>query len=423
MPMTKVDMNTTTYHGRSLEELLPKIKAELGPDAIVLRRREGLTGGVGGFFQRSYIEVEARRALEDEQRPAAPDGDGRDAVDDPHLEARNDRATAEGLASPAIRALVEQATPFADALARAQAPAAGTGEIMQAAARGDAGTAGLYGPQPNAAAIAAAAPAPSSTPEPEPEPNAPSYDHVPAARKAEQRLLASGLSAALAEDVVGEAVSHGLPFAPPRSLKNLIRGVLARRMPVLADLGPGPRTIALVGAGGSGKSAAAEHLARAYAEVDAEVVVVALRALDGGCALAARLEPLGVGVIAASDAEQAVRRLARREAALTIIDTPAAGAGDRAAVPGLAADLRALGVDEIHLCLPATVSAAAADEVAAALAPLGLTHVVLTHADQTTRPGAPVEHAVSARRALSYLCTGEAIEPVDPHALARRLLP
>src|SRR4051795_8190198 len=92
-----------TFRGRSLEEVLPRIRAELGPDAIVLRRREGLGGGVGGFFQRPYVEVDAR----------APQGDERP------LEIRSDRATAEGLASPAVQALFEQATPFADALAAA----------------------------------------------------------------------------------------------------------------------------------------------------------------------------------------------------------------------------------------------------------------------------------------------------------------
>src|SRR4051794_41646433 len=94
-----------TFRGRSLEEVLPRIRAELGPDAIVLRRREGLGGGVGGFFQRPYVEVDARPAHADE-RP---------------LEIRSDRATIEGLSSPAVQALFEQATPFADALAAAAA--------------------------------------------------------------------------------------------------------------------------------------------------------------------------------------------------------------------------------------------------------------------------------------------------------------
>src|SRR3954452_9884542 len=52
---------TKTYRGSTLEEVLPKIKAELGPDAEIVRQREGLTGGVGGFFQRACIEVDARQ--------------------------------------------------------------------------------------------------------------------------------------------------------------------------------------------------------------------------------------------------------------------------------------------------------------------------------------------------------------------------
>ena len=100
---TSNDPDVKTFRGRSLEEILPQIREELGPDANVLRRREGLTGGVGGFFQRPYVEVDARGPMGGEQA----------------LEIRSDRATAEGLASPAVQALFEQATPFADALAAA----------------------------------------------------------------------------------------------------------------------------------------------------------------------------------------------------------------------------------------------------------------------------------------------------------------
>ena len=38
------------FRGRSLEEVLPQIRAELGPDAIITRQREGLQGGIAGFF-------------------------------------------------------------------------------------------------------------------------------------------------------------------------------------------------------------------------------------------------------------------------------------------------------------------------------------------------------------------------------------
>jgi flagellar biosynthesis GTPase FlhF len=389
---------TKTFRGRSLEDVLPQVRSELGPEAIVIRRREGLAGGVAGFFQRSYVEVDARPALPSE----AP------------LEVRSDRATAEGLATPGIQTLVQQASPFADALATAQAPdvqsarAERAAEVLVEAAA----EAGLYGPQPTYGPAPVVARDEVVAPEP------------PAAAAAlEAKLVSSGLSPALAADVVGEAVAHGLPFSTPRQLKKLVRATLARRLPVLSDIGPGPRRIAFAGAGGAGKSAVIAQLARAYAAADAEVVVVALRSPDGGVDLATELEPHGISVIAAADAAQAERRLARRDALITFIDTHAAGHGDRAGVARLAADLQALGATEVHLALPATLSAGAAEELAGALGPLGITHVALTHADQTARPGAPIELAMTARKPVSYVCGREAVEPADPAALAQRLLP
>jgi flagellar biosynthesis GTPase FlhF len=194
-------------------------------------------------------------------------------------------------------------------------------------------------------------------------------------------------------------------------------------MPALADLGPDRRVIAVAGAGGSGKSALIGRLAAAYAAADHEVVVVALASRDGGCALAAELEPLGVSVIAAADAAQAARRLRRREPLVTLVDTPALGAGEAREAARLAPELRALGCTEVHLALPATISAAAADELSAALAPLGLTHLALTHADETARPGAPVELAIRTRRPLSYVAARDEVAPADPAALAAKLLP
>jgi flagellar biosynthesis GTPase FlhF len=309
-----------------------------------------------------------------------------------------------------------------------------------------AATAGLYGPQPNyeapnqgSAAIEFApttsgsdpTPAPADpTPAPADPTRAPAVIVPPptiepskAATTAEQRLVASGLSAGLAADVVGEAATHGLPFAQPRALKKLVRTALARRMPVLADLGPDRRVIAVAGAGGAGKTALIARLAAAYAAADHEVVVVALDSRDGGCAVAAELEPLGVSVISATDAAQAARRLRHREPLVTLVDTPALGAGAARAAAKLAPELRALGCTEVHLALPATISAAAADELSAALAPLGLTHLALTHADETARPGAPVELAIRTRRPLSYVASRDEVAHADPAALAAQLLP
>src|SRR4051794_27340248 len=52
--------NTYTFRGRSLDELVPKIREQLGDDAIIVARRETTSGGVGGFFARREIEVDVR---------------------------------------------------------------------------------------------------------------------------------------------------------------------------------------------------------------------------------------------------------------------------------------------------------------------------------------------------------------------------
>ena len=51
-----------TYRGRTVEELIPRIRAELGPGAMILRERQGLTGGVGGFFAKRCVEIDAQAA-------------------------------------------------------------------------------------------------------------------------------------------------------------------------------------------------------------------------------------------------------------------------------------------------------------------------------------------------------------------------
>ena len=61
--MTNLATETKTYFGESLDEVLPQIRTELGPDALIVRQREGVLGGIGGFFGRKCIEVDARPAV------------------------------------------------------------------------------------------------------------------------------------------------------------------------------------------------------------------------------------------------------------------------------------------------------------------------------------------------------------------------
>jgi flagellar biosynthesis GTPase FlhF len=71
------DPSVRTYRGRSVEDIIPQIQRELGADAIIVRRRDGLAGGVLGFFQHPYVEIDAMAGggsvdVYDEDEPVGP---------------------------------------------------------------------------------------------------------------------------------------------------------------------------------------------------------------------------------------------------------------------------------------------------------------------------------------------------------------
>jgi flagellar biosynthesis protein FlhF len=473
--VTPAEDGVKTFRGESLEELLPQIREELGADAVILRQRDGLKGGVGGFFQKRCVEVDARagskrvdtyagaaadedvraalhedtaadfdaeldaelEAAEEEERfarPAAPSpaaiaqaaqalvtGSQPAAPAMPPLQVGTtftvghpipaaDPNVAEGLESPAIRALFEAAAPFAEQLQMADA----------AIAR----------PAAPAAVEAPAAPAEAPLPAPvvaaEVEPVAPARPAQ--ADTQEYALVEGGLSPALAADVVAETVSHLLPFGTPRQLKRLVRQALARRIPVQGPRALGGAALVMAGAGGAGKTLTVARLAAAYAAgSDLDVVVIALRPRDGGAELSGLLHPVGVPVEVAETAAEAKARIAEMAGrALVLVDTPAVSPGNEEGVKALAADLRRL-KGEVHLCLPATLSAAAAKRVLGAFEPLKPAGIVLTHVDETPQVGAVVELAIAGGPALTFVGrdTGldGGLELADPAAVAALVLP
>jgi flagellar biosynthesis GTPase FlhF len=360
---------TRTFRGSSLEEILPRIRAELGPDAVITRRREGLTGGVAGFFQKQFVEVEAH----------AP---RLDVIDD--SDALPDALRAE---SPGIQKILEQAAPFADQLSTA---------------------------------LERTPPAPGTA-------MAPFFagNRAPAeAREMVQDLVDKGLHPVLAEGVVTETVSHVMPFAPHSSLDRLVRDTLARRIPVQSTWTRRGRTIGFVGPGGSGKTLCTARLAAAYAVgSDLPVIVLTLRPRDGGAELSSLLEPYAIQVHAVNGPDEARALIAgAREHALIVIDTPTVSPAEPLEMERLAAELERIGVYEVHLTLPATVGEQAADDVLNGFAPLGVSRIVLTHADETGHVGPAVGLAIRSGRPFSFISSGTSVEggllPVNPQALA-----
>jgi flagellar biosynthesis GTPase FlhF len=419
-------MSTTkTYRASTLTDALAQVRAELGPDAVVVRRREGLHGGVAGFFQKAVVEIEAQAGggidVRDDDAPAMPDVAPTLAREAAAAGFAAALATAERnpdpkpYASPAVDAIPtardsapEVAPEPALAGAAAQGAAAASAPAPLAAS-----SAPAFVAEPVAAPAAAPAAAALAAPATHPE-----TDRV------RDALRRAGVSDAFADELVAEAAVHGLPFADaPAPLRPLVARALARRLDVAPLHGPG--AVAVVGAGGSGKTAVVARLATAYAAAGRlPVAVIALKPKDGGAELARLLAPAGVPLSATDDVDGAAARIANlRRGALVLVDTPALPPRAGTERDALVADLRRLGLDEVHLTLPAVLAGEVARDLLAAARELGANRLAVTHADATARLGMALELAAEARTAVSYLADTAGVRPAAAEDLAFALLP
>ncbi|HVY97775.1 MAG TPA: hypothetical protein VHA54_12510, partial [Solirubrobacterales bacterium] len=279
-----------TYRGSSIEELLPRIRAELGSNAVILCQREGLVGGIGGFFQKRCVEVEARAG--GPGIDVYDEGSG-DLVDDGAAQGvlsqeQGGAAGEDVLGPPAPVPPPAAATSVDQGLAAATPGAVDPGALPGSAGfdveeqldatvefkavpgplpvRNDGATReGLSTPaiqelvrqaQPFAEMLdeSVAVEPPTESDDkavPSVEPAAPAEPR--AASNLRDGLVGNGLGTDLAAEIVDAVVASSLPFANSGRLRTLVRDELALRVPVAPAAAPGRRVVAVVGPAGAGK--------------------------------------------------------------------------------------------------------------------------------------------------------------------------
>jgi len=389
---------TKTYRGKTLDEVLPQIRAELGDDAIILRRREGIVGGIGGFFGRRCVEVDAIPSPAAASRTVAlPARTVFDAYDSHHDDAGADAE------NPVIRTMLDQAHPFAQAL--------------------------------EAAELRAESPAPAATmadAEDEDEgaeefqaiefpPTAGDGDWEAAAAEA----VAAGLPAAVVEALARDARRAMQPFAQSTSPLDLLERALARQIKVEHSWKTKRRTIALVGAAGAGKTLTAAKLCHAYATGSTLAVrTLSLEPPADAYRLGALTEHLDIGVRVAQTPDTAARAAARMSGeSLIVVDTPPVSATDPDGIADLAAMLEAVRPDETHLVVPAWADARATVALYEAItAHFPVTRITITRLDEVGSVAAAVGLSFTLKRPLAYVTDGRraigGLRPADAAELA-----
>lgn len=462
---------TRTYRGRTIDELIPQIERELGADALIVSRRDGLTGGVMGFFQHAYVEIEAmpgppRVDVYDEPYAAAPGepapsataaGEVPNAIP-PFAEApAAHEPYAMAPAPPAARAQqppppIEMAPPAATSYAPAEQEQRGQGFEPH-----DAGhyvspelAAMAYaeqGPPPAEPAppaqsfdfeelLAQAAAEPSFPPAeqaslPAPEPERRTVvpgSHGRAGVRIEKSLLRYGMSQEFARELIEAAAAHTLPLAPRAGLAQAVLSTLARRIPVAAPLPLRDVAVVMVGAGGAGKTTCAASMLSAYRTGSTLQASCASLLAPEGEQMQMLLSPQIVKPVpVGAQRGMAALRAARREG-LAILDAPGVSPAERGRIRELARLLSQIEPDRVVVALPATLGAMAAGQLLSALAPLRADALAVTHADETDQIGVAIEAACRHGLAPEYMLErarggGWALRRVDPAELAAKVLP
>jgi len=396
--------DTKTYRGESLEELLPKIADDLGPDAVITRQRNGIVGGIGGFFGKKVLEVEARPGS---RPPAMPPSVLIDAYDngaalEPAAPEAYDDAAEGDVVEPPVSA--SSFAALVDELAASAATAAA--------------------PQPERAA--------EPEPEPEPEPETAPAEAAPAVSAnpiyegigVGHSLVWAGLSSEPVASLIGSVLRHSSLFSADKPLVEQVKAALAQQIPVATGWTTDRHVLAVIGPSGSGRTHAAAAIAQAYSHARISSAVLSLESPRTALGLGALLETPEVGFDVApslDEVDYALQRLASY--GLIVVDTPGFANTDPNGIEKLSRLLEKVGVDSIHLVVPAGITADAAGAMSSALAGrIDYTHIMVSQLNKDARVGGAVGLAIGTQRPISYLMSDEDLRVPDAFELAERVL-
>jgi flagellar biosynthesis GTPase FlhF len=383
--------DTKTYRGESLEELLPQIADDLGPDAVITRQRDGIVGGIGGFFGKKVLEVEARPGA---RPPAMPASALLDAYDDgdPYAGPRLDEDVEEDDEIDLEEPPAATASSFAALV-----------DELAASAKPD--------PEPAPAPRPAAAAVPSANP---------IYEGIGVGHS----LVWAGLSSEPVASLIGSVLRHSSLFSQDKPLAEQVRAALAQQIPVATGWTEDRHVLAVVGPAGCGRTHAAAAIAQAYSHARISSAVLSLETPRTALGLGTLLETQEVGFDVAPSLDEVDYALGRLASyGLIVVDTPAFSNTDSNGIEKLARLLDKVGVDSVHLVCPAGVTADTAGAMSSALAGrIDYTHIMVSQLNRDGRVGGAVGLAIGTQRPISYLMSDEELRVPDAFELAERVL-
>jgi flagellar biosynthesis protein FlhF len=420
----EVDMKIKRYTAASMRAALAQVRAEQGPDAVILSSRRS-DDGIEVIAAVDYDEalfVDANR----QRLPSPP------AAAQPELPVE---AAAPAPAPRSAPVAVQRSAPVA---------------VQRSAA------AARFAPTPRSAP----APAPQSAPAPIRAPT-PIRASAPAAARLDlgygamqrelqdlRQLLETGLAgmtwndkrlreplkARVLEELsamdIAPDIAMALAALTPRrtSLQNpshIPLALLVKHLPVVDDLaGVSGGVMAVVGPTGAGKTTTIAKLAARWClrhgSQDLALVSTDAYRIGARDQLMTYARILGAPMHAANGGRDLSRVLDRlKSKKLVLIDTAGMGPRDVRLAEQLAALQLGAARARVLLALPAQSEGHALDEIVRAFAPVTPVACILTKVDEAASLGAVISATLRHRLKIAYICDGQRV-PEDMHAAHQR---
>ncbi|MGE5676288.1 MAG: flagellar biosynthesis protein FlhF [Mycobacterium leprae] len=360
-------MHEVQFVARTLREALALVRAQLGPNAVVMRTEEIKVGGFLGFFRQKRIRVTACAPL-------------------------------QGAAA---------------AWSVADAPLAPTAPVQPAEVRSS-----MAGMRDTITGIM------DRVTDSRPG----RLESVATDLKA--TLLAAGIAEEAAQDLVARVRSQSGRTTTYRQMLGLARELMSRDLQWVEPIRPGRRVVTLIGPTGVGKTTTLAKLAaQSVLQQSARVALVTLDTFKIGAVDQLRIysEILGVPLEVAYDPvelSQVLARLSDRD--LILVDTAGRSPRNATQLEELKNYMDVLNPDETYLVMSLTSGYRDALRIVDNYEAVGFDHLLFTKWDEAETPGLIYSVAHQCRRPLSYITTGqnvpEDIEVADPEAITRAIL-
>lgn len=383
-------MRVKRFVADTMQDVIQRVKAEFGPDAVILQTRRIRKGGILGLFGRRLVEVVA--AID-----PVPSSATQQPVTPKVVEAGRSGTSPKSRKSQSLPAVVQPSTP-----APTPAPTYTASQGRRVRGRMTA-----RDPEWPKSALSL-------------------YEH----------LIDQDLTHAWAEELVDLALDR-VPTSEwqqegtlERALDQLLQTSLSVAAPWDFDAGVGRRIVALVGPTGVGKTTTIAKLAANFALVAGRrvgLVTVDTYRIAAVEQLKTYAELIGIPVeVALTPAElrDAVHRLADRE--LLLVDTAGRSVRNALQLAELRAHLDVIPDAEVHLVLSATTRGTDLPDIISGFGKAEVHRLVVTKLDETSRFGVLYNAVRFLGVPISYVTTGQSvpedIEVADQRRIAGLLL-